>query len=309
MKTRGFTLLELLVAMAITLLLAGLLLSVTTNILSQMQRAQGASSATTEAKLVLDQLERDLQGAILRNDGKVWMDLRVLASTELAAHGWRVPSSMPIKPVSESIAYLAGEALNGGTSIARARFGISGVWLRFLTADYDGAAGNTVPVAVSYQIVRQQVSPAVGAPVRYALYRTKMAAGTTLNNVLGSLFTATAPAGLVSPSSDEVIASNVVDFGLWVYARTGSGQLSVLPIFPTGRNFTSPGTFPVSARPAAAKIMVRILTEEGAALIQAMEEGRVTQPAGVTAGQWWWQVVESHSHVFTRHVELLGEAP
>ena len=74
-RRNGFTLLELLVAVAITLLLAGIMLAVTTITLGLWRRTQDNFSSGTTAKLALDLLERDLQSAIHRADGRgnVWL--------------------------------------------------------------------------------------------------------------------------------------------------------------------------------------------------------------------------------------------
>jgi prepilin-type N-terminal cleavage/methylation domain-containing protein len=311
MRTRGFTLLELLVAVTITLLLAGLMLSVTTTILAQMRRAQGGSMATIEGKLALDQLERDLQGAILRTGGgRVWLDARVVATGDLVSHGWKMQTTPVMKPTGESDIFLPETTHDGGPEISRGRFGVSGVWLRLITSDYDSDSKNTVPVAVSYQVVRREVSSASGSPVRYAFYRVKKNAEDTFG-IMSAPFGATDPSDLIKPSTGDVIASNVVDFGIWFYARNASGLFSpATPLFPTGgRTSTSPGTFPGMGNPAHAKMMIRILTEEGAAVVQSIEEGRVTPPAGISVDRWWWQVVAANSFVFTREVELAPSGP
>src|SRR4051794_1066992 len=68
-RSKGFTLLELLVAAALTAALAGFLAIVVRNIGGTWSRASGKLSADAQARLVLDQLELDLQGALFRDDG------------------------------------------------------------------------------------------------------------------------------------------------------------------------------------------------------------------------------------------------
>ena len=56
--------------------------------------------------------------------------------------------------------------------------------------------------------------------------------------------------------------------------------------------------------------MVRILSEEGATLVEAIETGRVPRPPTSSSdADWWWDVVEAHSAVFIRRVEIKGVAP
>jgi len=283
------------------------LLAVTTNVLARLHRTQAAATATVEAKLVLDQLERDLQGAVLRAGGGSWLDVRILSSAgALPSHGWLVQTSPPMKPAAESLLLVPEVAGGSPPAISNARFGLSGVWLRLVTPDHDSGANGSVPSAVAYQVVRRPVSTAAGAPVRYALFREKLSGASTFASVLGPLFTDTAPADLTQPDSADVIASNVVDFGVWLHARDASGRLTRL--FPADRTGPLSARFPAEGAPVLADVMVRVLSEEGAALIQSIEEGRVELPPGQTPGEWWWAVVEAHSHVFTRRVEVKGGA-
>lgn len=304
MRTRrGFTLLELLVAVGITLLLAGLLLAATTNLLHGWRRAQGAATLAIESKLVLDQLERDFQAAIFRADGKTWFDGRILEGNQFSANGWVLTASGVLKPEAESIRPLPPGQPGMGSNIADSRFGRSGMWLRFVTTDYDSSTGN-VPAAVSYQVVRRRIASSVDSPIRYALFRGKLSADQTFTELAGPIFTASAPTGLNAPSTTDVIATNVIDFGIWLSSRNANGQETV--VYPVNNSSTS-----VSASPTRPVIyaMVRILTEEGAAIIDAIESGRITMPGARSPGEWWWEVAAANSRVFVRKIEAKGTLP
>jgi prepilin-type N-terminal cleavage/methylation domain-containing protein len=300
---RGFTLLELLVAVGITLLLAGLLLTATTNLLQGWRRAQGAATLTVEAKLVLDQLERDFQAAIFRTDGKNWFDARILEGNQYANNGWLLTAAGVLKPEAESLRPLPPAQPGMGPSIVDARFGRSGMWLRLVTSDYDSSAGN-VPAAVSYQVVRRRIATSTDSPIRYALFRAKLAADQTFTELGGNIFTTSTPTGLNAPTNSDVIATNVIDFGFWLSSRNPNGQETV--VYPANNSSTS-----VSASPARPVMlaMVRILTEEGAAIIDAIESGRIIPPAGRSPGEWWWETAEANSRVFVRKIEAKGPLP
>ncbi|MDI1319067.1 MAG: hypothetical protein PSW75_02595, partial [bacterium] len=63
--------------------------------------------------------------------------------------------------------------------------------------------------------------------------------------------------------------------------------------------------------PEVADVLVRVLTEEGARLLEAMEKsnGAITRPlAYASDAEWWWGVVEANSRVFVRRVEIKGGA-
>ena len=298
-KARAFTLIEVVVALAITLVLAATLVVVVRGLLNVWQRSQGAGVGAIEAKLALDQLERDIQATILRPDGNAWLDVRVLADSDLAAHGWTASGTL-IKPVVESMRLLP----NG--PITEARFGRGGVWLRLVTSDYDGDAGETQPVAVSYQVVRRAVSSGAGAPVGYALFREKMSAKATFDEVVGDGYAASGPSALTSVENGDVLASNVVDFGVGVFGRAEDGRLERL--FPMNNAVPNTAPFPAAGEPVVVEVLIRVLSDRGAALVEAMESGRVARPAGQSAGEWWWSVVEAHSRVYSRRIEVKARA-
>ena len=166
----GFTLVELLVAAAIAVLIAGMLIGLTTTTLTSWTRTQGVLTTENQARAALDWLERDLQGACFRADGNAWLVATV--QTDTGASGLWVNGTKPV------VASLNHAAVN----LADARFGLAGVWLRFFTqAQVAESRDLEGPVAVSYQIVRRSPTPA-GSACRYLLYRAEVTASTTLGN-------------------------------------------------------------------------------------------------------------------------------
>ncbi len=317
-RRNGFTLLELLVAVAITLLLAGIMLAVTTGTLGLWRRTQDDFSSGTAAKLALDLLERDLQSAIHRADGRgnVWLAAEVInVPSALAGHGWLTTALM--KPATNESQRLVPDPGGGqAPGIAEARFGLSGVWLRLFAATAESGSELALPRALSYQLARRPVSGAVSpanlADVRYMLFRSfasnqaTFAAGYDVTTGNGSVLT--------NPStSNDTLAVNVVDFGVWLYARNSAGELR--RIYPadngdfvhTATDAAAPGD--TERFPVVADVMLRVLTEEGARLLDAMERanGAVSRPGNFPSdAEWWWAVVEANSHVYVRRVEMKG---
>ena len=74
---RAFTLVELLVASTIMVILVLLVVKVANDTLAAYDRVVADLSAQTEARAVLDNLERDLNSAVIRPDGKCWMEIIV----------------------------------------------------------------------------------------------------------------------------------------------------------------------------------------------------------------------------------------
>ena len=328
----AFTLLELLIAVTITLIIAGLMLTITTNALELWRRQQAAQAQAASARQILDLLERDLQTAIHRRDGNRWLAADILDSGgALANHGWLIGPGLMKPDNGGSLLPLPPADASGGRRIEDARFGLSGVWLRFVATNVE--SGGSLPTVVAYQVARRpvigDVTPGNPAPVRYSLYRsavsnaetlangydvTASAYGSTSNTPTSALSTAYRQSrNVTNPSHANLLASNVVDFGCWLYGRGAAGEL--VRIYPSAAGDLSHQAIGQSAAndtrfPEVADVMVRILSEEGASLIEAMERGRVVRPAEYpTDAAWWWGVVEKHSAVFVRRIEIKGSAP
>jgi type II secretory pathway pseudopilin PulG len=331
--SRAFTLLELLVAAAITLLIAGVMLSVTAGTLGLWRRSQSAHAQAAAARQVFDLIEQDLHAAVHRRDATCWLAIDILdTAAGLANHGWLLGAGN-VKPGNGgSLRLLPPADGDGRRRLIDARFGLSGCWLRFVTANIE--AGGTLPVVVAYQVARRPITgdPVAGnpAPIRYSLYRT--AAGNV--DTLGNGYDVTSPRydspdnrpfsalssayrnarNVTNPSHANLLASNVVDFGVWLYVRNSDGTLRL--IYPSGagdlsHHFVGNGVAPEARFPEVADVMVRIFSEEGAAMLEALETGRGAQRPAEFAGDaaWWWNVVETHSQVFIRRIEIKGEAP
>lgn len=313
---QGFTLLELLVAVTITLVLAGIMLSVTGSTLGVWKRTQDTFSGNAQAKLALDMIERDLQSACHFRDGigNIWLAADVITSaTGLNGHGWLTTSLM--KPAT-SVGQVLIPSSPSFPRISDARFGLSGTWLRFFAATSESSTQLAIPRAISYQLVRRPVSGAVvvtnPAEIRYTLYRSVANNNETL--ATGYNLT-TYGAVLTNPSSSaDALASNVVDFGVWLYARNADGSLR--RIFPASNadlehranDAIAPGDG--NRMPDVIEVMVRLLSDEGARLIAAVESGLTPRPPAFSSDDvWWWSVVEANSRVFVRRVELKGVAP
>ncbi len=197
----GFTIIELLVAAAVTLVMVGLALKIVTDTGQIFDRTTGQLDAKTQAHRVLDTLSVDLQNAVMKVDRNVWL-LATIQPNQTARGSSGFPEaewdSTNPKPLSTAPTTLA--AINtdiekpefsiflqppGGLPqilpIADCRFGQAGMWLRFFTVQDnnglvpgDAMASTTGPVAVGYQIIRTTLLGSTGASAeyRYRLYRS-----------------------------------------------------------------------------------------------------------------------------------------
>jgi type II secretory pathway pseudopilin PulG len=317
-STRGFTIIELLVAVGVTALLVSLMLTIVVNVMGGWSRSSGLLTSGNQARLVLDQLSRDLQSAIIKQDSNVWLAATIQPSAPASLGDWTGAS----KPASAESLSIPAITTTPTPSLEDYRFGQGGVWLRFFTSVPDtNTAGNldtlSAPRAVSYQIVRQSVVTG-SSEKRYLLFRSEISPTITFNNGY-NLFDAAYYTGnaatLRTPLLDNVLANNVVDFGVRFYGRNSSGVL--VPQFPTTGDGvyvatsdptkvdpTSSGAVHVRGFPEYAEIFVRILTDEGVDKIDLMENA----PSGYTPPESWWSVVQSNSRVYTRRVEIKAKS-
>ncbi|HVU25314.1 MAG TPA: prepilin-type N-terminal cleavage/methylation domain-containing protein [Opitutus sp.] len=296
---RGFTVVEILVAVTITVVLAAVVVTVTSSTLNLWRKGQDNFSADTVAQLIFGQLERDLQSAIFRADTNVWLACGTF-DNELSAHGWVTAS--PMKP---AVGIFVPEETS--PTISDARFSRSGHWLRLFATTTATSTETAMPNVVSYQIVRR--SPASGATnddesIRYGLYRTKRSSADTF---AGGYTIGDHEAAIMAPSSLDLLGTNVVDFGVWLY-RTPPDGISTR-IFPASGTELSYMVASPDQAPTYADVMVRILSEEGAAIVSAFERGLTTPPADFqgTADDWWWKLVVTHSRVYVRRLRIKTE--
>lgn len=334
----GFTLVEVLVAVGITALLAGFIVAIVANVSGFWSRTSGRVSAEAQGRFILDQVALDLQAALYRDDGAAWLAATIPANTNNTGL-WNTngATTAAIKPANGA-GSLQGIATGALTD---ARFGVAGTWLRFFTTRRGANSGLTTasaPVAVSYQIVRRAISGVeTRTPVdrRYLLHRAEVRPGrpTATSGSVGVLetgFDVTAaaygaaanpavgdPGELRRPTINSVIGENVIDFGVRLYVRDAASPTGLRQVFPaTNTTLTYIARSPASATgatdpfPEVADIMVRVLTDEGAGVIAGYEANpqRITAPVGVTAQNYWWQLALANSQVFTRRVVLKGGA-
>ena len=61
--------------------------------------------------------------------------------------------------------------------------------------------------------------------------------------------------------------------------------------------------------PVRIDVLVRILTEEGARVVEAFENGRVARAAEFDDdGAYWWFLAAKHSHVYVTSIQVLSHA-
>jgi prepilin-type N-terminal cleavage/methylation domain-containing protein len=294
---RGFTLIELLIATGITLVIAGMMVGVTTQVLSAWNRASDTLEVNQTARTVLDMIATDLQAAAFRNDGNVWM--RAVFNNNISGTDTR-PGSSILGPANLPVGTTADFA---GTNF-RPRdvlFG-RGMYLSFFASTLDREPGEVGGLnALGYQVIRRPVTAVTSPPPdseRYILFRKRIRdrdvfeAGYDLSNANYP----TAANRLSQPTLRHMLGLNVIDFGVIFYDRDGR------ILFPTSTTAEFSAPFNGQA-PASADIIIRVLTSEGADVVNLIERGIVSLPSGTN----FQNIVLENSNVFTRRVAILSQ--
>ena len=136
LRKQGFTLLELIVAVTVTALLSGMLLTISSQVLNTQTKTSGHLETNLIAQAVMDQIQEDLQCALYRNDGNVWMAMTIL-ETEDNSGSWQPADqkkpegdSLRIFPVdsedSETIDSTEIPDHLGQVTFEQSRFGVGG---------------------------------------------------------------------------------------------------------------------------------------------------------------------------------------
>jgi len=283
LQKRGFTLLELIVAVTVTALLSGMLLTISSQVLNTQTKTSGHLETNLIAQAVMDQIQEDLQCALYRNDGNVWMAMTIL-ETEDNSGSWQ-PADQK-KPVGDSLRLFPQDSEDsetidstaipdhlGQAPFEQSRFGLGGVWLRFLSQSPE--LGNNEDIntggarAIAYQVIRHGITASPTSPARYQLFRTDVTAKNTFSagydlhpdSLYGeksaevSIVETDTPrshttlknplleTGSEFPANAFSIASNIIDFGMRAYIleQNSTGVGNLIQIFPPVSSI-SPGT-------------------------------------------------------------------
>jgi prepilin-type N-terminal cleavage/methylation domain-containing protein len=249
----GFTLIELLVSSSLMAILVGMVLYLSIGVLGSWTDASDRLQAHSEARFALDTLVRDLQAAVFRGEGGVWL--------------------------------IVEEETAEGISDA--------VWLRFFTPAADRDRGTpAAPIsgdlnAVGYFLrYENPINPSNPNGRVAALYRVVVDGEKTFREFQGNLenmakddfFSQGDPEGGESGATVAFayLAGNVVSMKTRFYARsrTGGGEEpTFLPIDGERIEFSRDSGNPL---PAYADISLIVIREDGARVLDAIANGEIT---------------------------------
>lgn len=306
-NSRAFTLIEIMVATVIMVILVGLVIQITSEVLKVWNKSSGKLSANAEARIALDVLTQDLETAVFRNNGMRWM----VADTK------KVTGPAGLRPATTNL-LLFTPAMD-----------------RPKTVPNSGDPGTPIPgdiCAVSYELVYQDPISGLDTDKEdnlFALHRRIIDPKTTFETLMGAgnqeNFTkwqdAVVPSsvpGLTYPetsSSDFYLAGNVADFKITLYvvddATPGGTEFTGTNMRFNGDSITATAGSEASMaidefrQPLAyADIRLVILSNEGAEILRNLDLNRGS--TGYQAPKDEKDVISEHGEVFTRRVNFLA---
>ena len=363
---KGFTVLELIVAVAVTAVLTGMLLLISTQVLETQSRTNAELERNQVAHFVLDQIQEDLQCALYRNDGNVWMALSLLNESGNSDSWIEASKTSFAKSPLNSLRIIDSDWPTGALQDSeidslgqgpfhKSRFGVAGTWLRFFTQSPEldpQANGNGSARAVAYQIIRYGITSSNTSRKRYHLFRSDVSTKNTfeagynlhpdnesgyginasnLSMDLNFPNTPRVPSTIINPIIDVgtdyppasfSLATNIIDFGIRAYhlEKNSFGTGNLVQLFPPIQldapgNLLSEEFFATSHKPYqeiadptfyqfpdVVDVMVRVLSEEGARILENYENGSFPNTEEVD----WWSIAEEHSKVYFRRIKIYG---
>jgi prepilin-type N-terminal cleavage/methylation domain-containing protein len=173
---RGFTLIEVMVATAIMLVIVLAVVTIAADTFKAYDRAVADLTTQSEARGALDALENDFQTAVIRPDGRCWMEVILPGATTPAG----VPKAVGnLQPVDHPIVMLFSAPPD------RPR------WSPVATNPRTAFKGDVC--AVSYRIGQRSPFDAPGDPIQqvYGIYRTIIDPEATFRDALPIIFSST----------------------------------------------------------------------------------------------------------------------
>ena len=292
---RAFTLIEIMVATVIMVVLVGLVIQITSEVLKVWARSSGKLSANAEARIAMDLITQDLETAVFRNNGQQWLRVEgVPAEVKVAADAPYASKTVALKLFSPAL-------------------------------DRDqNSAGDICAVAYRLEYQESYDQAGVTDPVKvYALYRAIERPDVTFNNLMGSRSQESSPQLILDDTSDtfwattsivdpsNYLVSNIVDFKVLIYEDDPNVAVPV-PMnadasFVLNADYVYGGTGATLTGAGGtsqlqllyADVVLTVVSDEGLELLSLPS----LAGTGYTDEE---QIVREHGEVFTRRVNFMA---
>ncbi|MGJ8652265.1 MAG: PilW family protein [Opitutaceae bacterium] len=277
-RCKAFTLIEIMVATVIMVILVGLVIQITSEVLKVWNRSSGKLAANAEARIAMDLITQDLETARFIDNGQQWL---------------RVES--PLDP--------AGEYTDQTVALK----------LFSPALDRDQLVAGDL-CAIAYRLMYKESYQGANDKV-YGLYRQVIEPDQTFNELIGSPSDSSSPqlsldGSLWSENSitaeENYLAGNIVEFKVILYEDDGSGTAN--PVNWSESSYQVSGNHAYGGSGATlitnpllyADVMLTVVSDTGLDLLRSLDEGQAG--TGYTNGE---DVVREHGEVFTRRVNFI----
>lgn len=279
-RRSAFTLIEIMVAAVITIIMIGLVVQITSEVLKIWNRSAGKLSANAEARIAMELLTTDLETALLVNNDQQWM--RVEAEDDV------------------------GSPIVGQT-----------VGLKLFAPALDRAEEPGNICAISYRLA---YAPAYNNAKEdsFVLFRDLENPRATFDNLLGSGDTSP-QLELTGESADfwdetetinpdHYLAGNIVDFKIYMYGEDDSGNEIILNdenedgIIEKNDDYFYGGVDSSDEVPTSAEIFLTVVSDEGLEILALFADPAIDgQGTGFDKVE---DVIRQHGEVFRRRVDF-----
>lgn len=244
---RAFTVIEILVASALMSVIVTIVLGMVSQVLNVWENSSGRLSSNFNARICMDNLVKDLQSAIFRNNGDVWLSAKI-------------------------------DNINRN---------IDGASIKFFTTAMDRDTGtDAIPIygdicAVSYQMKYANPINTNNKEFKsYGFYRALIDSKETFDNYMGKLQEKPNSAFLPDSSQEAIsaafLAENVVGFKLVFWLKRPNGQYVSIDLEDEGEiEFPYESRGNIYQRPEYIDVSLNIVTDEGIKQIEAYLEGNL----------------------------------
>ena len=290
---RAFTLIEIMVATVIMVVLVGLVIQITSEVLKVWTRSSGKLAANAEARIAMDLITQDLETAVFRNNGQQWLRVEAPKNTEQGGGSLYTDQTVSLKLFSPA-----------------------------LDRPKEDASGVAIPgdiCAIGYRLAYKKSYDGANAPKVYALYRRVMNPKVTFSDYMGSgnsgpqltLTDGTLWADFGDNSitdNTNYLAGNIIEFKVLIYEHPAIVGALVVPVnatpegkLETGRNYAYGGDPDLDPAVSTeqllyADIILTIVSDQGLEMLNNL--GKIPESAA--------EVVQQHGQTFNRRVNFMA---
>lgn len=303
-RLEGFTVFELIVALAITAVIAAFVFSFGSSLAKLWNVSKARVDTELDANIVLDRIAMDLEAAVFQERG---VPMFAVSATS------RDDRDFSTRWVDSKIV-AAGRPTELDFDPDRHLYGWAGSWLRFFSAEPSVNA-------VGYQIIRRPAFSNSKIP-RYLLHRTVVRHDNTLEaglNITAAAYSGTGTTAvdaytIAKPWVSVTLMENVIDFGVRLYVfdkdapPSKDSPAGLVLIYPSTdgatldkserEHFATTGVGPSYELryPDVVEVFIRVLNQTGADLLQRNED--------VENLETYEDIVEKYGHVYRRMIRL-----